>query len=322
MAGAHVAGLERRLRLALGTDHAHRGGCGPDAGGDGRPRRVGSDARSRPSPPTTWASSTEGSRGCAWHIVATSAAPGRCRGDGQGRRGGARLRGARLHRRGRESGLCRHLPAHPRLWAAHMAGNRAQYMKEWRDRMDPGLVACIDDGMGLTAVDYVEARAEKLALGYRAPALRALRPLAHAHDLGGGLSRRAAQSRALSPAPLGLVPVGLVQLSLQLHPAAGRHGAGRAHAVGACPWACRSSGAASPTSPCYQASAAFEAARPWQPPTVDCDWGPDRPPRPRRSKAPAKPALPIAPAARRPGAAGLLDRHLYATDRRSASSLA
>ena len=29
-----------------------------------------------------------------------------------------------------------------------------------------------------------------------------------------------------------LVPVGLVQLSIQLHPAAGRHGAGRAHAVG------------------------------------------------------------------------------------------
>ena len=41
--GAHVAGLERRLRLALGTDDAHRGGRGPDAGGDGRPRRVGPD---------------------------------------------------------------------------------------------------------------------------------------------------------------------------------------------------------------------------------------------------------------------------------------
>src|SRR5262249_44355624 len=50
-----------------------------------------------------------------------------------------------------------------RLWSAHMAGNRAQHLPEWRDRMDPGLVACIDDGIGLTAVDYVEARAEKLA---------------------------------------------------------------------------------------------------------------------------------------------------------------
>ena len=44
-----------------------------------------------------------------------------------------------------------------------MAGNRAQYMKELRDRMDPGLVACIDE-VAPTALDYVEARAEKLAL--------------------------------------------------------------------------------------------------------------------------------------------------------------
>ena len=64
-----------------------------------------------------------------------------------------------------------------RLWAAHMAGNRAQYMKEWRDRMDPGLVACVDDGMGLTAVDYVEARAEKLALW------DTVRPLFERYDL-------------------------------------------------------------------------------------------------------------------------------------------
>jgi aspartyl-tRNA(Asn)/glutamyl-tRNA(Gln) amidotransferase subunit A len=60
---------------------------------------------------------------------------------------------------------------------AHMAGNRAQYMTEWRDRMDPGLVACIDDGMGLTAVDYVEARAEKLALW------DTVRPLFERYDL-------------------------------------------------------------------------------------------------------------------------------------------
>jgi aspartyl-tRNA(Asn)/glutamyl-tRNA(Gln) amidotransferase subunit A len=50
-----------------------------------------------------------------------------------------------------------------RLWSAHMAGNRAEYLAEWRERMDPGLVACIDDGMRLSAVDYVQARAEKLA---------------------------------------------------------------------------------------------------------------------------------------------------------------
>src|SRR5256884_4663601 len=49
------------------------------------------------------------------------------------------------------------------LWSAHEAGNYAQYLPQWRDRMDPGLVACIEDGMQYSMVDYVEARAQKLA---------------------------------------------------------------------------------------------------------------------------------------------------------------
>src|SRR3989449_1676195 len=49
------------------------------------------------------------------------------------------------------------------LWSAHEAGNYAQYLGEWRDRMDPGLVACIEDGQRYSMVDYVEARGEKLA---------------------------------------------------------------------------------------------------------------------------------------------------------------
>lgn len=64
-----------------------------------------------------------------------------------------------------------------RLWSAHMAGNRAQHLPEWRDRMDPGLIACIDDGMTLSAVDYVEARAEKLAYW------DTVRPLFERYDL-------------------------------------------------------------------------------------------------------------------------------------------
>jgi aspartyl-tRNA(Asn)/glutamyl-tRNA(Gln) amidotransferase subunit A len=64
-----------------------------------------------------------------------------------------------------------------RLWAAHMAGNRAAYLPEWRDRMDPGLVACIDDGMKLSAVEYVEDRAEKLAFW------DTVRPLFERYDL-------------------------------------------------------------------------------------------------------------------------------------------
>jgi aspartyl-tRNA(Asn)/glutamyl-tRNA(Gln) amidotransferase subunit A len=49
------------------------------------------------------------------------------------------------------------------LWSAHEAGNYAPYLREWRDRMDPGLVACIEDGLRYSVVDYVEARGQKLA---------------------------------------------------------------------------------------------------------------------------------------------------------------
>jgi aspartyl-tRNA(Asn)/glutamyl-tRNA(Gln) amidotransferase subunit A len=49
------------------------------------------------------------------------------------------------------------------LWSAHDAGNYAQYLSHWRERMDPGLVACIEDGLQYSMVEYVEARGQKLA---------------------------------------------------------------------------------------------------------------------------------------------------------------
>jgi aspartyl-tRNA(Asn)/glutamyl-tRNA(Gln) amidotransferase subunit A len=49
------------------------------------------------------------------------------------------------------------------LWSAHEAGNYAEYLPEWRDRMDPGLVACIEDGLRYSVVDYVKLRAQKFA---------------------------------------------------------------------------------------------------------------------------------------------------------------
>ncbi len=48
-------------------------------------------------------------------------------------------------------------------WSAHEAGNYAPYLREWRDRMDPGLVACIEEGLRYSVVDYIEARGRKLA---------------------------------------------------------------------------------------------------------------------------------------------------------------
>jgi aspartyl-tRNA(Asn)/glutamyl-tRNA(Gln) amidotransferase subunit A len=49
------------------------------------------------------------------------------------------------------------------LWSAHEAGNHAAQLREWRDRMDPGLVACIEQGLSYGVVDYIEARGRKLA---------------------------------------------------------------------------------------------------------------------------------------------------------------
>jgi aspartyl-tRNA(Asn)/glutamyl-tRNA(Gln) amidotransferase subunit A len=48
-------------------------------------------------------------------------------------------------------------------WSAHEAGIYGPYLREWRDRMDPGLVACIEDGLRYSIVDYIEARGRKLA---------------------------------------------------------------------------------------------------------------------------------------------------------------
>jgi len=63
------------------------------------------------------------------------------------------------------------------LWSAHEAGNYAQYLPAWRDRMDPGLVACIEDGMRYTVVEYIEARGRKLAYW------DGVRPLFERYDL-------------------------------------------------------------------------------------------------------------------------------------------
>ena len=49
------------------------------------------------------------------------------------------------------------------MWSANMAGNRARHLPEFRARMDPGLVACIEEGLRYSAAEYVAAREEKLA---------------------------------------------------------------------------------------------------------------------------------------------------------------
>ncbi len=63
------------------------------------------------------------------------------------------------------------------MWSAHEAGNYAPYLRAWRDRMDPGLVACIEDGLRYSVVDYVEARGRKFAFW------DTVRPLFEKYDL-------------------------------------------------------------------------------------------------------------------------------------------
>ena len=49
------------------------------------------------------------------------------------------------------------------LWNTHEAGNLSDKLEEWGDKMDPGLVASIQDGLKYSAVDYIRMRGEKIA---------------------------------------------------------------------------------------------------------------------------------------------------------------
>jgi len=49
------------------------------------------------------------------------------------------------------------------MWCAHYAGTWGQFLPEWRSRMDPGFVACIEDGLRYSVVEYIQMRGQKLA---------------------------------------------------------------------------------------------------------------------------------------------------------------
>jgi aspartyl-tRNA(Asn)/glutamyl-tRNA(Gln) amidotransferase subunit A len=63
------------------------------------------------------------------------------------------------------------------MWNAHEAGNYARYLPEWRDRMDPGLVAAIEDGLRYGLVEYIEMRGRKMTYW------DSVRPLFERYDL-------------------------------------------------------------------------------------------------------------------------------------------
>ena len=43
-----------------------------------------------------------------------------------------------------------------------MAGNYAPHLPQWRAQMDPGLVACIEDGLRVSLVEYLQMRDRKM----------------------------------------------------------------------------------------------------------------------------------------------------------------
>ena len=50
------------------------------------------------------------------------------------------------------------------FWTSMIAANAGPYLDEWRERMDPGLVACIEEGRRHSAVDFFRFRAQRNAL--------------------------------------------------------------------------------------------------------------------------------------------------------------
>src|SRR5262245_10184461 len=48
------------------------------------------------------------------------------------------------------------------MWSAHYAGTYGHHLADWRARMDPGFVACIEDGFKIGAADYIRMRGRKI----------------------------------------------------------------------------------------------------------------------------------------------------------------
>ncbi|HEY7362939.1 MAG TPA: amidase [Methylomirabilota bacterium] len=63
------------------------------------------------------------------------------------------------------------------LWSAHEAGMYGALVPEWRERMDPGLMACIEHGRRYGLVEYLEQRGRKLTYW------DSVRPLFERYDL-------------------------------------------------------------------------------------------------------------------------------------------
>jgi Asp-tRNA(Asn)/Glu-tRNA(Gln) amidotransferase A subunit family amidase len=149
------------------------------------------------------------------------------------------------------------------MWGCHYIGNYGQYLDGVARPDGPGPRRLHGRGEALDGAGVRRhARPAHRLLGQRAPALRALRPAAHAHRVGVAVRRRQAESRRVAAARLGLVSVGVVLLPVQLHGPAGGDGAGRADALGAA-GGLQIVGRRFAETTVLQAAAAFEQIQPW-----------------------------------------------------------
>ena len=48
------------------------------------------------------------------------------------------------------------------MWGAHYAGAWGSYLPKWREKMDPGFVACIEDGLRVSVAEYIDMRGKKM----------------------------------------------------------------------------------------------------------------------------------------------------------------
>jgi len=136
------------------------------------------------------------------------------------RGGRADLRDAGLRRRGSHDRL-RRLPRDDPHDVERPRGRQLRALsREWRDRMDPGLVASIENGSPMASSINIEMRGRKIAYW------DSVRPLFERYDLllTPSLSIAALPVGRLNPEswpqpskPVGLDRLGVVQLPVQLH---------------------------------------------------------------------------------------------------------
>jgi hypothetical protein len=175
-----------------------------------------------------------------------------------------------VHRRGgRQSGLRGHREMIHVMWNSHYAEISPGILPEWRSRMDPVSVAGVEDGRA-TAPNSTW-RCAGGSSPHRTPSRACSTRTISAHAVGvrRRRSRWVGSTRRIFRSTSGLVPVGRVQLPLQLHRSARRIAPGR-FAPNGMPVGLQMSDVAAPISACSRRRP--RSSRRGRGPPVDQRW--------------------------------------------------